>query len=72
LTSAKGPTLGKEFWAGGTVNGSIYAPAAQERAIGGIDDHIDGLTRNIALECFDEQCPHPHFPTPRSASRDQI
>ena len=39
---------GKQLRSGGTVNGAIYAAAAQQRAVGGVDNGIHVGKSDIA------------------------
>ena len=42
----------QEFWTGGSVDGAVNAAAAQERAVGGIDNGIYLQARDITLHQF--------------------
>src|SRR5713226_4208275 len=49
ITSIERPTFFRELGAGGAVNCSIDASAAQETLVGGVDNRIDVKRGNIAL-----------------------
>lgn len=51
-TTAEGPALRQQLRPGCTVNGSVYAPASKQRAIGCIDDSIDIQRRYVTLNYF--------------------
>ena len=52
LTATQATTRGQEFGTGGSVDGAVNAAAAQERAVGGIDNGIYLQARDITLHQF--------------------
>ena len=52
VAAPQAATCAQEFWSGGSMDGAVYAAAAQERAIGSIDNGIYVQARDIALHQF--------------------
>jgi hypothetical protein len=50
-----------QFWTGGSVDSTADPTARQKRSIGGIDNGVDVLLRDIATDDFD---PLEHFLCP--------
>jgi hypothetical protein len=51
--TAEEAALSQEFRAGGAMDCPVNAAAAQQRAIGGVDDGIDGQSCDVGLEKID-------------------
>ena len=49
-TAAELDAFGQKFASRSTVNRAVDASAAQQRAVGGIDDGVDGERRDVALD----------------------
>jgi hypothetical protein len=49
LASSQESALVHQFRAGGSMNGAVHAPAAEQRGIGRVDDHVDRQFRYVSL-----------------------
>ena len=53
--SAERPALGEDRRAAGTVDRTVDATAAEQRAVRGVDDRIDVLRRDVAADDLDQR-----------------
>ena len=58
----------EEFGAGGAVDGAIYASAAEERAVGGVDDGVDGEGGDVDF-LYADAVGHDVFLTDRARTK---
>src|SRR5207248_1710879 len=45
--------LGEQLGPRGAMNRAVHAAAAEQRRVGGVDDGVDGLLSDVALDSFD-------------------
>ena len=51
-TAADAPALFEELGAGGTMNGTVHSPAAEEGFVRGVDDGVNSEARDVSLDGF--------------------
>ena len=79
-TAAELAARGEQFRTCGIVNGAVYASAAEERFIGGVDDGVDGELCYVSCDCDElshkspriEDTPHPYWSHPDGAAVNRI
>lgn len=53
FAAIEGAAFSDEIWAGGTVDGSVDAAAAEEGGVGSIDNCVDSKGRDVAADKAD-------------------
>ena len=58
VAPAEPPAVLGQLGSSGAVDGAIHAPATEQRRVGGVDDRIDVLQRDVAADQFHNDSVH--------------